>query len=338
MDFNVLTAVPDDGTITVHLAGESRQAPVFTFPGTVMFMQHLRRENLRPHMMWFGPTDTPDDTPQPVSGAPYLNHMGDADVCGIGLAQAERFLRAQGEPVVFNHPSAVIRTRRDSLLRMIEDIPGVDAPKAVRFHAARRDDALDAIGAGELAWPVIVRTAGEHGGRNMIKLAGPDRADDLDVLPFDGRAYQAIEFRDVRGGDGTYRKWRLVFIGGDVFLRHVMMHEENWNLHTDERSTSRGLIEEEVGLMARFERETRPKIESALDEIARRVELDFFGVDCHIDGDGRMTVFEANPCMKVFECTHPEIGVWDDVIARSWQAMAALLRDSSRWRGAPRVA
>ena len=48
-----------------------------------------------------------------------------------------------------------------------------------------------------------------------------------------------------------------------------------------------------------FDIELAPKIAKSVKEIHRRLKLDYFGIDCHIDSDGNTLLFEVNANMNV---------------------------------------
>ena len=64
-----------------------------------------------------------------------------------------------------------------------------------------------------------------------------------------------------------------------------------------------------------------PKARKALEEIARRMELDYFGLDCCIDEDGKVLVFEANANMNMLFNIIPELEPRIDLIKDKLCAM-----------------
>jgi len=56
-----------------------------------------------------------------------------------------------------------------------------------------------------------------------------------------------------------------------------------------------------------FTSQIKPKIQSIISEIYRRLELDFFGIDCYIDTEMNILVFEINANMNIFQKAKVEI-------------------------------
>jgi hypothetical protein len=60
-------------------------------------------------------------------------------------------------------------------------------------------------------------------------------------------------------------------------------------------------------------------------EIATRLGRDFFGVQCNIDEDGRVLLFEANACMNILRNFRPSPNMFDAPIATIKSAVEELL-------------
>ena len=68
----------------------------------------------------------------------------------------------------------------------------------------------------------------------------------------------------------------------------------------------------------------------ALRSMGRRLELDFFGVDCSILPDGRLLVFEANATMLVhLEEFHAELQFKNPYVQKILDAFDALLKQKT---------
>jgi hypothetical protein len=87
-------------------------------------------------------------------------------------------------------------------------------------------------------------------------------------------------------------------------------------------------------MFTQFEREWSSQLRPVFREIATRLELDFFGVDCNIDEDGRVLLFEANPCMNILKNSSPSPNMWDAPIAKIKSAVEERLAAPSTWYGA----
>jgi len=71
---------------------------------------------------------------------------------------------------------------------------------------------------------------------------------------------------------------------------------------------------------------------------AFRLDLDYFGVDCHIDRNRDVLLFEANACMKVLKNYRPLPNRFEAPIARIRTALESRLAAPDTWRRARRPA
>ena len=87
----------------------------------------------------------------------------------------------------------------------------------------------------------------------------------------------------------------------DVIVRHLLMNPE-WLVHAssqDFMNDNPGLWTEERESYERFESELKPAILPAISEITRRLNLEYYGIDCNINEQGELLIFEANANMNV---------------------------------------
>jgi hypothetical protein len=141
----------------------------------------------------------------------------------------------------------------------------------------------------------------------------------------------ATEFCDFVGADGRYRKFRVVMLGEQVFLRHCIIGE-NWLLHAARRAAGTEKTEREM--FAIFDRDWAARLHPIFREIGSRLRLDFFGIDCNIDDHGQVVLFEANAAMNILQNTSPSPNMWDAPIERIRNALEDRLASPSKWYGA----
>ena len=67
-------------------------------------------------------------------------------------------------------------------------------------------------------------------------------------------------------------------------------------------------------------------------EITRRLDLDYFGVDCNIDSDRNVLLFEANACMKVLKNYKPPPNRFEAPITLIKHALESRLASPATWR------
>ncbi|HEX3887698.1 MAG TPA: tetratricopeptide repeat protein [Phenylobacterium sp.] len=212
--------------------------------------------------------------------------LGDAHRDWGQLAEAEAFCARLGKPVV-NPPASIRKTGRDAAPALFGDIPGLIAPSATPITPK-------ALAALSIDAPVLVRPPGDHGGENLVKLT---TANDRDAyLAADPEVSLLLTpFHDFRSPDGAWRKYRLIFVDRQVFPFHLAIGED-WLLHywRAEMAKSDWKKAEEERFLDDWRGVFGPTAAAALEETARRLDLDYGGVDCALMPDGQVLLFEAN--------------------------------------------
>lgn len=260
----------------------------------------------------------------------FLNHIADPDTCGGALDVATRVVAKLARPC-FNRPAAVARTSRDGIARILAGVPGLVVPKTIRIPESADPQVCAAIAQAGLKYPVLLRAVGSHGGISLIKADTPEKVEELIRRKRGGKDIYVTEFRDFKSRDGRYRKYRVVVVGEQILLRHCIIADD-WLLHATRRSA--GTEAMELAMFTHFEREWSSHLRPVFREIATRLGLDFFGVDCNIDEDGRVLLFEANPCMNILKNTSASPNMWDAPIAKIKSAVEERLAAPSTWYGA----
>ena len=329
---NVMCGLPDDGMIRVVQLGAT---PEFSHGGTASFLTQTMND-LPWNAIWVGPAAPATAKLEP---GPIINHIADPDLCTIALRAASnaaiRFQRAW-----FNHPDRIIDTTRDHVSRVLQGIEGLIVPKVVRCRAAVGADVVTAIRDGGLRYPVLVRSAGQHGGKTLVRIDRPEeeRAFDLSVTP--GTELYATEFNDFADEDGLYRRYRFAVVGGEAFIKSVIMGA-GWNLHASSRIWNDQTIAQERAIIESFDAVLAPAIKPMIDAIYDRVGLDYFGIDCAVRNDGSLVIFEVNANMDILVEIKLQPDLWSGGTARIKSALLRLLDDPARWvaaRGQQRAA
>ena len=223
-----------------------------------------------------------------------FNAIGDADRGSPFFACAADLCQKLDRPLL-NPPGRVARTRRDALAALLDGIPGIVVPRTRRL--ARADMAAFAAAQTRLDRALLVRPAGSHGGDDLVRIE--DRAalaDYAQEVPAD--EYYLSDFWDYRGADGFFRKYRLIFVDRKVFPYHLAI-TGHWLAHYWRAEMADWMKREEEQFLADFPQAFRGTAADAVGEVARRVDLDYAGMDCTILPDGRVLVFEANATMLV---------------------------------------
>ena len=85
-------------------------------------------------------------------------------------------------------------------------------------------------------------------------------------------------------------------VDGKVYLRHVKVSAE-WMVHHKSQIEH---PEEVQKRSAKYFSDNLEAIQKIVTKIYDRLQLDYFGIDCSIDKNLNLLVFEINPSMGVF--------------------------------------
>jgi hypothetical protein len=235
----------------------------------------------------------------------------DSEECREALALIEKAAPHWPRPLL-NRPELIGNLDRDKLFRLLADIPGLDIP--VTANATRAQ--LAALSEGrivcaeitsELHFPMIVRPRGTHAGVGLAKV------DDAAALA----AYLAerqeqdffvARFVNYASPDGLYRKIRLTMVDGRPYACHMAIADrwDIWYLNAYMAFSEEKRAEEAI-FMQDFDRAFAARHKHALDEMSRRVGLDYFIVDCAENQSGELLVFEADNTAVVHNMDSPVV-------------------------------
>jgi len=229
-----------------------------------------------------------------------FNQIADADSHKITLQKADDFYKSISDQVpFFNPPSLVMKTTRDTIYRSLQGIEKLHVPKTVKIQPKSPADIYHTIQKEGFEFPVIFRQAGDHGGISTIRV--DDDTEQFSEFALDGRDYYLTQFVEYVK-NGTYVKYRLIIVDGEVFLRHVYMSKD-WVVHNANQLGDKASHPYQKDVAKRFLQDIKPLIQPVITEIHDRLGLDYFGIDCNIDENMNILVFEVNPSMNVFSQT-----------------------------------
>jgi hypothetical protein len=248
-----------------------------------------------------------------------INAIGDADGAALALSNAERLVSTSGKPVI-NHPSRVRQTGRCDLGSLCEGIDGLVAPRIRSMGRA-------AIHLAEgLEFPLLVRAPGFHTGRHFHFVQ--TRAEMHSVVQdMPGDTLFLIQPLDARGQDGMARKYRVMFVRGQIFPWHLAISSD-WKVHYFSAAMAghESYRAEERCFLNDMSNVLGARAMTALQRLERRMGLDYAGVDFALAPDGSVLVFEANATMTI---NAPQPGAdWDyrrPAAARLQRAVAETL-------------
>ena len=243
------------------------------------------------------------DTAQPLP--PHrlvVNAIGDADLNPQALAKAQAMLAACKAPVI-NPPEQVRRTGRAALARHCEAIEGSRLPDVRILPRA------DIPAAPNLQFPVLLRTPGFHTGQHFALVETEESlAEAVERLP--GDELFIIEYLNARGADGMFRKYRVMFIDGVLYPWHLAISND-WKVHYYTAGMADNAIyrEEERLFLKDMQAVLGLRAMAALEDLNKRLGLDFAGADFALSQDGSILLFEANATMTIN--SPPAGGIWD---------------------------
>lgn len=232
---------------------------------------------------------------------------------------------------VLNRPEKIMGLDRDRLFHALKGIQGLVIPPTVRLPREGVEELADDH--GRLAqllpgadFPLVIRPIGSHAGFGLAKI---DNRGELAGYIRDRteEAFFLSPFVNYAGADGLYRKYRLVFVDGQTYACHMAVAEvwKVWYLNAD-MAADAAKRAEEAQFMQEFDGSFAVRHRYALGEMARRLGLDYFVVDCAETADGRLLVFEADNAAIVHDMDSPVVYPYKPAQMRKiFQAMQAML-------------
>lgn len=239
-----------------------------------------------------------------------FNAIGDADLCGKALINAETLVRRSTAPRL-NPPHLIRNSGRLANADRLSALPDVLVPR-MRRYPRNTLEALDAAAMLErdgFNFPLLVRSPGFHTGQNFARIESEDRLGEA-VAQLTGDALLAIEFCDVRGADGLSRKYRVMFIDGELFPLHLAL-SQSWKVHyfTSAMAENKGLRREEGAFLHDMTGALGSRAVQGLRQVQEALGLHYGGADFAIAPDGRLLLFEANATMAIVP--PPPDPIWD---------------------------
>jgi hypothetical protein len=219
------------------------------------------------------------------------------------LKHIETLVKSWPRPVLCA-PDRIARLSRDGACALLQSSPGIVVPVTTRIDR----QTLESIGRSEVAvtafvkdgaFPIIVRPVDSQKGRGLMKLDGPDAiVDYLRTRP--ENAFCVARYVEYRGPDGQFRKYRIVLIDERPYVCHMAI-SDSWVVHYMSAGMGESVAKraEEARFFAGFDDDFARRHHDALLSIAKRLELEYVGIDCGETPDGELLVFEVDSGMTV---------------------------------------
>lgn len=236
-----------------------------------------------------------------------FNQIADAETHRGSLQRCAALCESVSSPVI-NQPKSILHTTRELVSGLLQEIPGVVMPKTMRFQPLSPRAVFEYAETVDIGLPFIARVADDLTGKSRVLVRSPEDLGLLNALPFDGRDFLLTEFSDFKDDKGLYHRIRLLVVDGEPVLRDALFNSD-WKIPGNSHAfmLSRETWEEHAERCRRLEAQVLPGLAPRVREIRRRLDLEYFGIDCHINPDGEMLVFEAGANMDMLLNPHPEL-------------------------------
>ena len=260
-----------------------------------------------------------------------VNLICDADQADGLLPLAADLADRLGKPTV-NDPRKIQRTTRDAVAALLQGMPGCIVPKILRQKAGTELAAATLQAALPSSSIVLVRPAGTHGGDDFEKIEEETALAATLAQPAGCDRY-FIEYIDYRSPDGYFRKYRFIFVDGEILPYHLAIADV-WKVHHDstDMADCPWMQREEEAFLNDPASVFGPSHDRLLREIRERIGLDYFGIDCGLDASGNLVVFEVNASMLVHD-QNMEFPYKTPFVRRIKSAFDDMLRKFATGRG-----
>jgi hypothetical protein len=229
-----------------------------------------------------------------------VNLISEADQGKELLPLAADLVDRLGRPTI-NDPVMIQRTTRDTVADLPEGIADCRIPKVLRQRAGT-DFCLATLRAAlPRSSTILARPVGTHGGDNFEKIEDPAELTAFLAQRPDADHY-LVEYIDYRSIDGFFRKYRFIFVDGQILPYHLAIGND-WKLHHDSTDmvSQPWMQRVEEAFLNDPAAVFNSTHDQALRTIRQRIGLEFFGIDCALDRSGNLVVFEVNASMLVHD-------------------------------------
>lgn len=190
--------------------------------------------------------------------------------------------KAKGIPVI-NDVEKLSNSIKSRALEIVRR-RGVRAAKIIKITDPAAFNPADQ----GMSFPFFIREDFGHGGLMHMVESAPGLTQ---VSWGEFRHPIAVEFIDVRGPDGHYRKYRYMMMGNNGVNRHLII-TKSWIAHSADRALTPETIDEEK----RFLASSHNPHHDLFNRIREELGFDVVAYDYSYDKGGNLVIWEPNPC------------------------------------------
>jgi hypothetical protein len=245
--------------------------------------------------------------------------IGESDDAAPRLAAVERFVATSTRPIL-NRPELIARLGRVPLTGTFERARHCRVVTTTRIARER-------YAAEGFPLPHIVRPVGSHGGHGLTRI-DDDAQRAAYLASVDDEWLYVAPYVDYRSADGFFRKYRIVFVDGVAYPFHLAISPD-WMVHyyNAPMAEHAWMRDEEHAFLARMDDVFAGELAAALRETAELLPLDYVGIDCAIDRDGKLLIFEADNALIIHLLDDPALyGYKHAYVPRILEALDAMVR------------
>jgi hypothetical protein len=184
-----------------------------------------------------------------------------------------------------NDPRNILFCARDKLPERLKNIPDVIVPETIRINRTCKTLPF---------FPATIRPIDTHSGKGLKLLHnGKEFADYLTTTH--GESFYVSRFYETDRDDGLYRKIRIALIEGKPYICHVAL-SQHWIVHfiSAQMHLNMNKMDEEKSIMDKFESDLFASQREAFENIAIALGLEFVVLDCEINNQNKIILFEAD--------------------------------------------
>jgi len=324
-----INGIKDDGRIRVRKIIDNNTLQYFN-EGTCNVYNMLKNNNFESSLLTLDANLSQDINLDNIDI--IFNQISDPDTHKVSLAKANLICdKVKDQAFCINHPLKIINSPRERLPELLQNIPGIIVPQTIRFSPTSASQVKKQI--ENLGWPypVLIRRCGDHNARSLVLLEQPEQASDIDPAYFENECY-LTEFIDFSDNNGVYTKYRFVCVQGKVFIRHIM-YGDHWEIHSQVRKNfmkkNSSYFDLEKEIILSFDDKLKKEIQKPIHDIYKALGLDYFGVDCSIDAQGKLIIFEANANMNLIYNPYPKPNAWQSQVEQIQNALNTMIQNSA---------